>query len=494
MTTNERSVPTGGVRGGRSGTRAAAPLIGFGTPEPSWPSADSTPVLWRALRHRWYLVVLAALLGASLGYVVSDRQETTYEATSTVVLSDRAFGEAAGAIRPDVAATLVEFHTERVVASDMLELAGEELGLDPGFLGEVVTSRPEVPGLAVTVIATVGTPDQAADIADAVALAYEQSANQRGRASQESEQEQLQDRIDVLGERIDEEQRALDARPTDREAMQRVNGLVTQQLDLQQRLDDLSDTRQVQIVSSVFAAAVPTAPASPLPLRDAALAGLAAVLAATAVIWFSATRRSDACSTIAGVTATPLLAEIPASGSRRHRTADPDATTEVSDAMHLVSDAIQRFHGGQGAVVLFTGVGPDRDRHQAARATAVVAADSDADVTLLWHAADRPSGRWFLPRRRRRGAWFAERVRSGLDSSPVELAEALRHGRATDSLVLVAGPDASTSEATNLALASDAIVLVASARDNLPDLVRLRQRLNVANVPVIGYIYRRQHR
>jgi uncharacterized coiled-coil protein SlyX len=493
MTTNEH--PQTGLAGRPGAVRLSSP--GPLRPPEGPVRADrhgsldgSVPILWRSLRRRWYLLLLAGIVGAGIGYGVSNTRPLVYEATSTLLLNDRALGDG-GALRPDAAESLVELHAERVGAPDTLRLAAAELGMDEQALTQAVTTRPEPSAWAVTVAASAQDGGQAAAIADAVAFAYEDKASRLERSAQELSEAALQERIEVLEERIAEETDVLETLPDDLVTSQRLGGLVSQQLELELRLDDLGNARVDEVVSSVFPATVPTAPTSPVPVRDAALAALAAALVVAAGLWFQATRASEVRSSIGDVVDAPLLAELPADRRITGLWNGRDDGAGVSDAIYLVDQAIDRYHGDGGLVLLFAGVDRERDRRRVAEQTAaLMGARSDRDVTVVRFARRHRDGRWPILPTRSSGAWLAVRQPPGSDHThAVEPVRELALARAAGSVVVVVGPDASSPEATNLALASDSVVLVVSSRDSASDLLRLRRLLDVVGVPVMGYVY-----
>jgi hypothetical protein len=451
----------------------------------------SGPVLWRSLRRRWHLLLIAGIVGGLVGYAVSDLRPEVFEAESLLLLSERPYVDGGGALRPDAMASLVELHSERIATPETMEIAAEELGIEPGVIAEAITTKPDVPALAVGIVASDQDADRAAAIADEVAVAYATTANGGGRAAQDADEVRLQRRLERLDTRIDEASAALEARPTDPVATQQLNGLVSQRLELQMRLDEVEDARVAAVVSGVLPATVPPGPSSPLPGRDAVLAALAAALAMAAVIWLRTGHVNEPRSAIGEVVDAPLLAELP---SRTRMGRAPDRRVgemDVTNALRLVNEAIRRVDDGRGAVVLFTGVDRAHDRRWIAEQTAASAAtDSTREVSVL--SLEHRSGhdRWSLRRKGRSGTWVAAEGLEGSDvTTTVEPVRELSDARAAGSLLLVAGPDARSPEFANLALMSDAVILVVSSKDSVSELLRLRRLLDVIAGTVLGYVY-----
>lgn len=450
----------------------------------------SGSVLWRSLQRRWSLLLIAGMVGGLVGYTISDLRPEVFEAEALLLLSERPFVDGGGALRPDAMASLVELHSERVATPETLELAAEELGIEQPAIIEAVTTRPDVPALAVGIVANDLDADRAAAIADQVALAYATTANRSGRAAQDGDEARLERRLDVLEGRIGEASVELEARPTDPVAMQQLSGLVAQQLELQMRADEAEDARVAAVVSGVLPATVPLGPSSPLPGRDAVLAALAAALVMAALIWFRTAHVDDSRSGIGEVVDAPLLAEIPRP-TRMDRA--PDCRVDdlgVADGLRLVSEAIGRVDDGRGAIVLFAGVDRAHDRRSIAEQTAATAAsESTQDVLVLSFEHRQGHNRWSLRREARSGTWVTNEGPETNVATTVEPVRELTRARAAGSLVLVAGPDARSPEFANLALMSDAVILVVSRKDSVSELLRLRRLLDVIAVTILGYVY-----
>jgi hypothetical protein len=413
------------------------------------------PLLSEALRRRWYLVVAALLLGAAVGYGIASRVPPVYEATSTLLLRDPSTADARTFLRADDAVRLTELHAQRAASPEVYRRAGAAVGLEPAEVAEAVRVLADPALLGLHLLARAERADGAAELADATALAYEEVEAERSAAATLTAQTTVRERAASVTERMDAAAAALRDDPDDALAATRLDALATLQIALE---DQLADGALGSAVELRQAAEVPTTASSPRPLRDAVLAGLAAALLATAALWLHATRAPEARSAVwpGTVLDAPLLAVLPGRPRRgvRGRTdpGDPDGP------IRLVTRAIGRRFRGTPGVVLFTTGAPRPGTASIAERTVAVLREPGADVVLLGRSSPRPLGD-------------------------------LQALRSTGALVVVEGPQELSTELTNLALASDAVVVVVSDRTPTRDLHRLRRLLDLPGVSLLGYVY-----
>ncbi len=123
------------------------------------------------LRRRWLTIVVAAIIGALLGLVVSALIPTRYSATTSLVVSPLVTNPFTNT-RDDVnIRTEAEVLRSREVAERASEALGEPLTAGSYLLSQVDVAAPSGSQiLQVTVQAS--TPEQAAEAADALSLAY----------------------------------------------------------------------------------------------------------------------------------------------------------------------------------------------------------------------------------------------------------------------------------------------------------------------------------
>jgi hypothetical protein len=420
------------------------------------------PLLSEALRRRWYLVVAALLLGAAVGYGIASTVPPVYEATSTLLLRDPSTADARTFLRADDAVRLTELHAQRAASPEVYRRAGAAVGLEPAEVAEAVRVLADPALLGLHLLARAERADGAAALADATALAYEEVEAERSAAATLTAQTAVRERAASVTERMDAAAAALRDDPDDALAATRLDALATLQIALEDQLAELDDALADGALGSAVelrqAAEVPTTASSPRPLRDAVLAGLAAALLATAALWLHATRAPEARSAIwpGTVLDAPLLAVLPGRPRRGVRgRADPG---DPDGPIRLVTRAIGRRFRGTPGVVLFTTGAPRPGTASVAERTVAVLREPGADVVLLGRSSPRPLGD-------------------------------LQALRSTGALVVVEGPQELSTELTNLALASDAVVVVVSDRTPTRDLHRLRRLLDLPGVSLLGYVY-----
>jgi len=269
----------------------AAPAGSAGRREPT---AGFFEAAWR---HAVAIAIVVAVAAAG-AYVLSSRRPATYEATTVLLFADPA-GWPADQSSPlgqnpgRYLATQADLVTsEQVTAATAQELA------DGASAADVAESLTAVPGefsdtLAIT--ASAGSADRAARMANAAAAAYLTVVRQQGRADATAAVRALQQQYDEVRRLVDQIERRPPQgfSPTDPASA------------LRDRLSEISvEQSRLRTVANTYEPAVrvahsadpPAGPVSPVPLRDAGLAALIALLVGGAAAWafeVSVRRRAD---------------------------------------------------------------------------------------------------------------------------------------------------------------------------------------------------------
>jgi Mrp family chromosome partitioning ATPase len=273
--------------------------------------------LWRYRLLIAVVTILAALAG--LGY--SLQQPTRYRAVSTLILRDPNDPGVLGAatrvrdLAPYVTkqAELVTSTPVRDRASQILQGQGQQRA--PVIRRGAIDVRSS-PDLRITISATEEDPKFATAIANAVADAYQQIAIERVNADAQQAIAKLEEARTRLQEELNASVATTPRNPQNPlQLTAQQEALVAQLATLRARIDDIAvraalDGSRVELFE---AASEPSTPASPNPVRDAALAAVLGALAAGAYAWRAAAQnqRADDREDPVSVLQAPLLGEVP---------------------------------------------------------------------------------------------------------------------------------------------------------------------------------------
>lgn len=281
----------------------------------SWDGDEGPSLLGSAWRYRW-LLATATLLGALLGLAFSSLQPTLYEGVASVLLDLQASQREPSADRDRDLQNQVNLMTSTAVLARVAEQSGT---LSVAELRERITVEAAQGSDMISVRALDPAPDGAANMANAVVVAYrdEVAAGARGRITAdikraEQEAERLQRELDRLT--------APAAGPQD----------AVRQTEIQTVRDALRDAlaellrlqREARQVSAagirIEQAEVPGQPAQPKRLRNMAGGALLLFFVGVGVAWMLAARSPWALPGAAGrsqVLAQRLSAQRPSSSA-----------------------------------------------------------------------------------------------------------------------------------------------------------------------------------
>lgn len=482
----------------------------------------STPTLFAAMARYRYAIAAIVAVALVLGYVGSSARQTTFEATATLFLSESAIFGDDGSVDPT---RKIQQEANRLQSRSVFDRAVEELEgvYTRDELIELVVVEPDAGTGVIEVTGSAGTPELAAEIANAMAAAYQAFSRQAVQAQVTDAQDVLTRQADSLTERVEELQAQVDARPSDAAPRRRLEAVQSQLLDLQSRMSEMTADAALygSGVADVEPAIPPLEPTSPKPARDAVLAGLLAFALASAVAFWRAGSAARARLDTTELLGAPLLAEIPQFDHASGSGGDPLFDPEAAEAYQFLLSSFE-FAVAQTGVrsVLVTSVGPGDGKSltalHLARALAVQGREvvlADADIrahgltTML--RADGHAGLVSMAD----GAELGDVVRQYRISNSVRLAvvpsgdsppqptgllattqyrEAITRITSGSELAIIDGsPLLTVADASAVAMQVDGILLVLDAETPDDNIVRVAQRLRLVSTPLIGYVVNR---
>lgn len=252
-------------------------------------NADYGPPLLQYGRMLWRrkglvsLIVLGLTLPAA---ALSASQPPVYSATAEVVLGQQRLDDDFNIQATDLSDRQIATQMRVVTSNAVTDLAEEQ-----GAVGTVEVSTPSLSNVLV-LTAQGPTPAAAASTANAYAEAYLEHRTRQARATLDDAVGQLEQRIALLQQEIDPlDEQVRQASPDQRDAaLAAVRPLLSrlqeQRANLQAQLGQL----QVQLAIAgsganiVHRAEPPTAPISPKPIRDGALAAVLGVAVAVSLV------------------------------------------------------------------------------------------------------------------------------------------------------------------------------------------------------------------
>jgi Mrp family chromosome partitioning ATPase len=484
-----------------------------------------TASIWR---HRW-LVLAATLMFGIIGYGASAAQQEVYAASNRLFLANPASAGVFGQQSNVSFDQYVPQQAERVTSTPVLTLAAEGLGDDtsPSQLRRQLDVDDDVELGTLEIVVRDGSPERAAEVANAVAAAYQESVR-TGQASRvERALTELDRSIATIEEQIDE----LNAQVGD-ETAPSVAGQISV---LTQRLVELDTLGQQLLVDSrlfgsgvefVETAEPPSSPVEPRPRRTAAASAVLGMLLASAVAYWLAGRARKVTSRDepAAVLEAPLLGVLPTYQVTEVGTLAQRTTLEPrkAEAYRFVFSSLRATLEELGATtVMVTSAGPGVGKTETSLQLAATARSRGQNVLLIdadlrirgltaFLRADRTDGlldladplrssredslviSYQLDRQRRLDVLTAGRP-SGPDRDHLSeswFGPAFERAIEGYDLVIVDSPPLlAVADTATIAGYTDAIVLVVREGADLDELERVRQRLQFVRRRLVGYIY-----
>jgi Mrp family chromosome partitioning ATPase len=495
-------------------------------------TVDDRPGIVASLLRYRMIVVAATLFGTVAGYALAHQLPVRYRAEAVLILADPGGPSVVGGDalpsedREVYLAKQADIMSSRVVLERALELLGSDRPVEDAR--DHLDVQPATNLASVSVVATESDPESAADLANAVATAYEQITEEDAAADASRAIERLEQLRNRYQESLDAIARSPDGRLTSRQ--QQLAGVIA---DLQQREQDI--TAQAAVYESGVEyferAEPPTAPSQPRPKLAALLGGLLGFLAASAWAWWAAARgqRAEARGEPARILEAPLLGEV----SRRR---DPPLTTSefvappaldpgVEDAYRFIVVSIEHELAGIGGKsIAVTSVGACNCKTSTALQIANAASQEKRKILLIdadlrtprlservgpGKVASEHNGKMPTMRRVSTGASrYVDRLVSTdsgmvlpIASSDVDaqapsgpfgavvVRDAVQAIGQMFDLVLIDSPALTSVNALGVAGQADGVVLIVPHRVALSALQDVRARLDRVSTPLIGYVY-----
>lgn len=488
------------------------------------PRPPIIPALWTA---KWSILV-ASLVAALLGFSLSSLQPEVFEARAELLLTDpRNTGvyEDTGVTFLDPSryvrnqAELARSATVMAEASTMIggRLAAQEVE-------DLVDVRPSVDLDLITIIAQDRTGAGAAELANAVADAYQVVVARQVDARTTASLDELREQRVQLEETIADAEAQIATGDVATGTAARDGGL-QQLVAINNRID------QIAVDASLFgagvdlaeSAVVPSSPTSPQPRRNAVLAFVLGTIAAGGLAWWRADETATATdkNDPAQVLRAPLLGTVPAYEDARVTTPLPTISTPTSPVAEayqfLVNSVAHALADVGGSTVLITSAGPT-DGKTLTAANLGIAAAQDGREVLLVDADTRVRGltRLFdieadgglnalsegaplidvvsLLRTGERHVALLPAVPLGEDTAaffrtPRFREAALALSAAADLVVYDTPPLLLASDTSAIAAHVAGIVVVVARGTPIRLIEALRERLDRIGTPVIGYVF-----
>ena len=480
---------------GRADLEPAARLEGFVPAE--------RPSVLDVVARRPFAIAAATILTALLGFTLAKLETPTWRASGKIFLVDPNRELGLELQRPSYVDPRRNARTraEVVLSSDVFRTVAREANLP---LDEVKSHVDAVPDREADIIEVTASAGSAAEATRLVALTQEAYSEVYRGIEQAPFRRALVDlarmRRDLIARRASaagNQRASVDAELTalsERAAQLRENMAL-----LSTGLQDFEEPLP------------PEAPASPRPLRSAAVGAMLGFLASIALLWFYAARRATAtrADLVAPRLGAALLVDLPS----RHRPWRQRPEGELEDAYRRLAHAV-RQRAGRRAILVTASRAEDLQGEIPER---LAAASADTGGTPLLVDGD--------PMRRRRrtrnaGVWdVATGVadRSAIGELPFDKAGAsvpylaagtgayqrVQAGEQTPDParvqalfadydpVIVAGPEIQSAVTSRLPPlpAGTAAVVVVTSDTPLQSLWELRSRLEVLGLRLIGYVY-----
>jgi Mrp family chromosome partitioning ATPase len=499
-----------------------------GQPRPYVPQshADVLPTLWR---HR-LLIVVVTLLGAATAYGLSQLQTTQYEATAQMILADpgsaAVFDDTRLIVDPTRhARTQAELASSGPVLARVSVAIGGRLSVKT--LDDVVSVRASRDLDLVTIHALDVTPEGAAQIADAVGLAYQEVvaadvATKAGKAIAELEEARTE-----IQTRVVELEAAISDDPDNAALRAERDAAVVEAVNLEGR------ARQIAVDAALYGSGVelfepadiPEGPARPLPLRNAIFGGVIALIAGSAFAWWRSQKNlvADRRHDPAPILGAPLLGVVPefedANGAS-HAPALTDPRSAAAEAYNFIAASLIHALGDRSrAAILVTSPGEGDGKTVTAFNAAVAIARGGKTVVIV-DGDERVRGltRWLkMPRygltdlgegypfedcSRLMVGWDGASFSVVAAGSPADNTAGFfgspRFGRAMsaireqgDVVVMDSPPALVVADAMAMAGHVDGVVVVIRQGTPLDVIEDVRDRIEAAGTPILGYVFNR---
>ncbi len=231
------------------------------------------------IRARRGIIVLATFIVAGVALAVSLIQAPLYESEARVLISEKDAGAALfGTVLPDLSSQperALQTQVQLVVLRPVAEETIKQLSLE--ITADELLARVDVAAVGQTnliaIVASAPTPEEAAQIADTMALTYVEASRQRKRESITRAADEVEQRLEAARAEILDIGRRVQSSGASDELRAELQIAVGTFSTLAEKLEQLRINEQLESGSGVVVqAAVPVdAPVEPRPLRNLAL-------------------------------------------------------------------------------------------------------------------------------------------------------------------------------------------------------------------------------
>lgn len=482
-------------------------------------------------RYRWLVLAVTVLAGLA-GFAASSLQATLYVAEARLLLSDPAAGGVFSDRDPAGGDRFVRTQAE---AADSPQVAARAADLLQGQMTDTailrqVDAQPSVDADVLALRATAGSAEGAALLANTVAEAYQELTREDLQARAEEAIAELDEARSELAAEVARAEAGLAQDPGNTSLQAERDALVAELIDVERRARQISVDAGLRAggIMSFQEARPPESPSQPQPVRNAAVAAVLGLLAASAFAWWraertqTAERRQDA----AAVLGSPLLGAIPDFSAVGVTGPDPTRSaphSTAAEAYQFVVAALEyalEHMGGTSVAITSASVA---DGKTVTAFNLAVAAARDGRRVLLADADERAGGLTrltgvahspgltdladdsipydgctaalppqhdltFVP------AGTHPDDPAGFFRTPGFRRAMARLKERADLVILDTPPMLAVSDTSAIAGQVDGIVIVVSRGTALSTLQELRERLAFVGTPVLGYVFNRASR
>ena len=493
--------------------------------------ADGPSIVASIWRYRWMVLAVSVVAGLA-GLFLSQLQPAVYEASTRLFLTSPG---TAGVFERQASVPIDRYlpqQEQRATSAPVLAAAAEELeggDITPRELSEQVEATTNLELVTMTIRVVDGSPERAADIANAVASAYQDAVRTEQMARVNRAVSELERTVTTIEEQIDELAAGTNAEGELPPGQAGQIGILTQRLV---EVDTLS--QQLLVDARLFGSGVEfvepaeprSTPIAPRPNRTAAVSALLAAMFASAVAYWLAGRARPVVSRDdpAEVLGVPLLGilptyRVPEAGTLAQRASLEPRTSEAYRFVY--SSLIAILDEQQSTSVMFTSASPGAGKTETSLQIAVTACrrgrrtlliDADLRMRGLSHflradripgladlseaSTDRQVDSLILPYEID-GGRHLDVLTAGrrIDPSGDHLSESwFGHAFAEavsdfDLAIVDSPPLLAVADTATIAGYSDAIVLVVREGSDLDELERVRDRLRFVRQRLVGYVY-----
>lgn len=494
------------------------------------------PGLMESLLRYWWLVAICVVALAAGGYAYAARQPPVYEAAVELLVADPlSIGTFRDIRPPSDPRRYVHNQAELITSMHVAERAAELLdgSLPPGEIQSRVSALPEWDIDLVVLTARGSSPEQAAAIADAVAIGYEEVVEEDFEATVDEVLTRLEEDRQAVASELTAIEGQLEDEPND-------PVLHADRLAASAQLSSISERLRAVSADAALAdsgvtnrepARIPNSPVAPIPSRSAGAGAIAGFVVSGGLAYLlnrRRLRRADHRQEPERQLGAPLLGEIPDFGRSVHgkvpsltapRSVPAEAYQFIVNALDLALRDRHFFDkGGEKHRLLVTSAEAGEGKSVTAMNLAVAASRDGRRVALLdadlrarssagtqgpfpaseLTAVGRHDG---TPWPERRSAALPNLRLVDVQAEGGEPAAFFRSaafartldviGHAVDLMIVDSPPVLAVADAAELAAHVDGAIIVVTPKTEEALLREVGRRFAMMETPVVGYVVNR---